>query len=142
MGVGQSQLEQRAQEKPSSKVACREFSLVERAIAGGALISDANGRGTWQHPSLIATAADYTLLDTDFGAVVTTGAAQKTITLPAPVAGQTYTIKKVDSGAGTVKVDPGTGVLIDGQTEYIIATQWGFVVLKYNGTDWYIVGVG
>jgi hypothetical protein len=142
VSVSERQLVERAPDKPASKIAVRELSLVERPSAGALLVGDAYGRGTWQHPTLVEVSADYTLLTTDFGTAVTTGASQKTITLPTPVSGQSYTIKKVDSGAGTVKVDPGSGVLIDGQTEYILATQWAFVVLRSNGTDWYIVGVG
>lgn len=81
--------------------------------------------------------ANYTALTTDDYIPVTTGASDKTITLPsAPNTGFSLILKKVDSGAAKVII-AGT---IDGATNYWLTTQYQYVEIVYNGSSWDVVG--
>jgi len=64
-----------------------------------------------------------------------------TLALPAPVAGLQYHIKKIDSTANTVSVepdDPGPE-LIDGAVSAIISTQYDSITVVSDGSNWWIV---
>jgi hypothetical protein len=80
--------------------------------------------------------------------LVTTGAGALTMTLPSPAtAGQKVTVKKVDSGAGTIAVSsvtnggtilgPGCGA---GLTSIPVNVLGAYVSLVSDGTNWQIVG--
>lgn len=68
-------------------------------------------------------------------------AAAFALTLPAVAAGLTFWIKKTDSSANTVTITPASGT-IDGATNYVLSTQYQFVHLTSDGTNWYIIGSG
>jgi hypothetical protein len=73
---------------------------------------------------------------------VTTGAVNQTTTLPAPSVantGKIFTIKKIDSGAGSVTIVP-TGSTIDGQTSWILAAQYAHIRLYCNGASYDVIG--
>jgi hypothetical protein len=61
-----------------------------------------------------------------------------TVTLPSASGntGLTYIIKKTDATGNTCTV-VGT---IDGTTNYVLSTQYQYVQVASNGTDWYIIG--
>jgi hypothetical protein len=88
----------------------------------------------------VAKSAAYTAAD-DAVILVTTGAADKTITLPA-VANATdraYYIKKVDAGAGKVDVDPDGAETIDGAGKYTLDAQYDSVLIVCDGSSWHIL---
>lgn len=83
------------------------------------------------------SSADYTILDDDgfYSILVTTGASDRTITLPAAAnnTGRQIFIKKVDSGAGDVLIS-GT---IEGLTTVTISWQYASMTIISDGTNWY-----
>lgn len=89
--------------------------------------------------------ANYTITDSDgyVNILVTTGASQRTITLPAPStnAGREITIKKVDSGAGTILIDTPGSETIDGNVSNTLNAQYSFVKLACDGSNWSVVAV-
>lgn len=88
--------------------------------------------------------ADYIILDYDgFDLInMTTGASQKTVTLPAVAnnAGRTITIKKIDNGAGTVLISVNGGS-IQGASSNTLTAQYSYITLKSDGAIWYVVAV-
>lgn len=65
-----------------------------------------------------------------------------TITLPSTTtAGMLFTIKKVDNSANTVTVTSAGTPLIDGQTTYVLATQWKYATFISTTTagTWYVI---
>ncbi|MBI2935588.1 MAG: hypothetical protein HYY31_02075 [Chloroflexi bacterium] len=62
-----------------------------------------------------------------------------TVTLPAPVDGAMYAIKKVDSSTNAVTVSRSGSALIDGATTYTLASQWKYVWLICTNTDWHVI---
>lgn len=72
---------------------------------------------------------------------MTTGAAGKTVTLPAVVVGQNLvaSVVKVDSGAGAVTVDTPDGKKINGSSTHTLSSQWDKnKYISDNGNDWVI----
>lgn len=67
---------------------------------------------------------------------VTTNGATVTVTLNASVIGKILTFKQVDGGAGKVVI-VGT---IDGQGSYVLAQQYQYVRLQWNGTTYDVIG--
>ena len=101
--------------------------------------SDGAGVLTWTHGQTGTNAvasADYTILDADgyYNIFVTTGASNRTITLPAAAnnAGRKILIKKADSGAGLVVIS-GT---IEGVATNNIYKQYGYCRIISDGTSW------
>lgn len=90
-----------------------------------------------------AKSADYTVLDTDnIGAILmTTGAANKTVTLPtaADNAGRILTVTKVDSAAGGCILDGEGSETINGATTLTLSFQYESATIECDGTGWYIV---
>lgn len=97
-----------------------------------------------QNSTAIAS-TNYTITDSDGYSVilVTTGAAQRTITLPTPAnnTGRVLTIKKVDSGAGTVLIDTPGAETIDGAAQNVLNAQYAFVQLACDGSNWSVLDV-
>lgn len=63
------------------------------------------------------------------------------ITLMAsPATGQVYTIKDISGAASSnhITITPDSGT-IDGASNYVINTNYGYVILIYNGTNWSII---
>lgn len=71
--------------------------------------------------------------------LVTTGASNLSLTLPAVASGKMVIVKKIDSGAGTVTVVRGGSSTIDGATQKILYAQYESMTFVSNGTNWYIV---
>lgn len=101
--------------------------------------SDGSGTLTWEpnQKGVKAASADYTILDNDgfYSILVTTGASDRTITLPAAAnnAGRKILIKKVDSGAGDVVIS-GT---VEGGTTWKLQNQYGACTVYSDGSAWY-----
>lgn len=89
-----------------------------------------------------AISANTTLTGSHKTVLVTTGATDKTITLPSAVgiAGRLFFIKKVDSGAGKVLIRTQLSQTIDGNTVgYDLLVQWQAVALFSDGANWLIL---
>jgi hypothetical protein len=74
--------------------------------------------------------------------VATAGASDITRTLP-PASGLTeriVTVKKIDSGAGSVIVEGNGSETIDGALNYTLVNQWQYVRLLCDGLGWNVIG--
>lgn len=69
------------------------------------------------------------------------GASDITVTLPHAdiFKGRQLTVKKIDSGAGRVRVKPSSGT-VDGVIDHYITLQWEYASFASNGSYWYRVG--
>lgn len=89
------------------------------------------------------SSANYTVLDDDGydTILVTTGASDRTITLPtaADNDGRILTVKKVDSGAGGVIIDGEGAETIDNFATITLESRFESIVLKCDGSEWFIV---
>lgn len=67
--------------------------------------------------------------------------ASRTINLPAAagVPGRIYVVKKIDSSANTVVVDPAGAELIDGAATKTLSAQWDSIKIQSDGVSWFIV---
>lgn len=83
---------------------------------------------------------NYTALLTDEFIVVDAGGGSRTIALPTAVgnSGKRYTIKKVDSSANAVVIDPSGAETIDGNATFTLFNITDLVEVVSNGTFWYI----
>ncbi len=84
---------------------------------------------------------DYTATINDDVILMSTGAITRTISLPtaAILVGKRYYIKKIDSGAGQVVLDPNGLETIDGDTAPNITAQYESFTLFSDGSNWHIV---
>lgn len=107
---------------------------------GYAPYNSGSGALTWE-PSQKGVnpvaSADYTILDADgyYAILVTTGASDRTITLPAAAnnTGRSILIKKVDSGVGYIRIS-GT---IDGSATKALTTIYQSMTILSDGTSWH-----
>jgi hypothetical protein len=122
-----------------------------QAVGFGNATSDSKGLiTTFVHTvkSRINTvsSANYSITDTDGydTILVSTGASQRTITLPAAATnnGRKLTIKKTDSGVGTILIDTPGSETIDGASQNSITQRYAFVVLECDGSNWQVTAVG
>ena len=92
--------------------------------------------------NLVAKTSAYTVLTSD--EIITADATSSpfTITLPTAVGktGQTYTIKRINSGSNNVTVGTTSSQTIDGSTTYTLNAQYKYVKVVSNGANWIIVG--
>lgn len=117
------------------------------ASVGGSATSTVPGLVTSFTPAITAgvatKSAAYVVLDGDgyHTVLMTTGATDKTVTLPtaADNAGRILNFKKVDSGAGKLIVDGEGAETVDGATTYEVVNQYGFVTVACDGTGWHII---
>jgi hypothetical protein len=84
----------------------------------------------------VAKSVDYTATINDN--VIEVTATGKTITLPTAVGitGRFYTIKLTASGSGTVATT--SSQTIDGSTTYSLASQYKYVTVQSNGSNWIV----
>lgn len=109
-----------------------------RFADGTSQFTAASGAGSNTVQTISSNTTLTIAVNTNYLISATGGAGGITITLPAAStwAGQTVTIKKVDSGVGAVVV-AGT---IDGVSNYNLNQQWQYVTLKSDGSLILIVG--
>lgn len=94
-------------------------------------------------PTIQAIAANTTLAAAkgELTAIVTTGAIDRTVTLPAAAAnpGRKINVKKIDAGVGKVIVDGAAAETIDGDLTTEVITQYAFVTVQSDGSNWIII---
>jgi hypothetical protein len=92
------------------------------------------------------SSADYTITTTDGYELVyvTTGASNRTITLPAASSntGRVITIKKSDSGSGAAVVTRAGADTIEGSTSISLTRQYDWLSLNCDGSTWIRTGHG
>ena len=95
-----------------------------------------------------STATSYTVLNTDYIILVTSTAAARTITLPAPSSsaatsnvGRIFIIKDTSGGAYTnnITLSVSGGANIDGVSTAVIGSDYGSITVMSNGTQYYIL---
>jgi hypothetical protein len=84
-----------------------------------------------------------TTLDGSYEVVTASGGAGGiTVTLPSAVifANQVYIIKKIDSAAGAITIATTSTQTIDGLSTYPLVTQWQYVKVVSDSSNWIVVG--
>ena len=113
--------------------------------AGYGLESDGSGTLTYKpmQTDTSAKSADYTVLDDDGikTILMTTGASDRTVTLPTASAnsGRSITVMKVDSGAGKCTIDGEGSETINGVATCDLYTQYDRVTVVCDGSEWFRV---
>lgn len=84
----------------------------------------------------------YSVGVSDKGSTITADATSGSFTVNLPAAatagsGFKVTIKKIDSSANTVTIDPSGAETIDGSSTVVLGSQYAVVNLVCNGTTWY-----
>ena len=69
----------------------------------------------------------------------TSGAFNVTLPTAASITGREYTIKKTDSSANACTVATTSSQTIDANTTYSLATQWKYVTVVSNGSNWLVI---
>jgi hypothetical protein len=117
---------------------------VNAGVAGQSLVNQGSGTVAWKYNCIdtAAKSADYTITDTDMVQTVlmTTGASDRTVTLPTAADNihRTITVKKVDSGAGKVIIDGEGSETIDGIVSKTLLSQYDSITIICDGAGWHI----
>jgi hypothetical protein len=94
--------------------------------------------------SAVAKTGAYTLTGTDSTILANANSAAFSVTLPsaaaAGIAGQIYTVKKIDASANVVTVATQSSQTIDGKPNATLTTQYNFVMVQSDGANWQIIG--
>ena len=115
-------------------------------VIGNSSITNAEIKGNLksngQTLSVVTKTSAYTALISDQIIVANASTAAFNVTLPtaAGVAGQVYTIKRINSGSNNVTVGTTSSQTIDGSTTYVLSAQYNFVQVVSDGANWVIVG--
>lgn len=85
--------------------------------------------------------ANYTLIATDHTVLFDATSGNRTATLPAAAGatGRVYVVKKIDSSANIVTVDPNGSETIDGASTKVLSTPWESVTIQSTGSSWVIL---
>lgn len=86
--------------------------------------------------------ANFNFADTDAVILGTSGAGGITGTLPTAVgrAGRSYTVVKVDSGAGALAIATTSAQTVSGESGWSLVNQWQFVIVVSDGANWVVIG--
>lgn len=129
------------------------FTLPTGAGVKGQALYDTAGNGTlgWVPAQMDVlaigtgdyTANVYTITDTDGYRTyeAATSTTNRTVTLPT-VGDNTdriITVKKSDSGSGTVTVDGENSETLDGDSSRVLAYQYDSITVQSNGTEWVVL---
>lgn len=79
-----------------------------------------------------------TLSSTNQVVLVNAASASVTITLPSPVAGVRFYIKKIDTSLNTVTVTPSSGT-VDGAANRVISMPYSSVTVTSDGTNFWLI---
>lgn len=121
--------------------------LAQVSPSNAGLLNDTN---TWSAINTFSTginfayttsSADLTLTTAHYCVDVTTGAGNKTITLPTAVGcnGREYIIRKADAAATSAIVASDGAETINGSTDYELDAQYDTVTLMSTGAAWIVV---
>jgi hypothetical protein len=82
-------------------------------------------------------------LDLDSTVLMTATSGNQTVTLPSAVSqGRVYTVKRVTNGASSYTVATVLSQKIDGGLTYALTSQYSFVTLQSDGSNWHVIGKG
>lgn len=92
-------------------------------------------------PSIQSVSADHTSTDLDSVVLIDATGGAKTVTLPlaAQNQGKQLKYKKVDASANAVTISRAGSDTIDGATSYSLASQYKYVAIVSDGSNWYVV---
>ena len=113
---------------------------------GNSSITNVITSGTFKSNGIISNivtkTSAYTILTSDEIITADATSALFTITLPTAVGvtGQTYTIKRINSGSNAVTVGTTSSQTIDGITTYALSAQYKYVKVVSDGANWIIIG--
>lgn len=89
--------------------------------------------------SVIGVTSNYTASVTDEYIGVSSASAV-TITLPTGIQGRVYTIKdEFGQGSGKITIQPQSGQLIDGKTNYVIGVPYQSVSCVFRAGKWWLI---
>lgn len=118
------------------------------AVSGTAIAINGAGSSTavkltseadpYVYAAVRAVSTTQTLLGGDSIVLATGGAGGITLTLPGPVSGKIYNIKKVDAGVGAITINTSSGT-IDGAASKTLTTQYQSLTLASDGTNFFIL---
>lgn len=97
--------------------------------AYGQMVRETNNGGVSIRKAVIVKTATYTATETDHTILVNATSAAVTIRLPRTQKGRVFAIKKIDSSANAVTIDPEGSQTIDGATTLVLQTQYDIAVL-------------
>lgn len=86
---------------------------------------------------VVSTTTDVTITSEAFILVDATSG-DITVTLPDSQQGRVVSIKKIDSSANSVTLQPAGSETIDGSATATISIQWTSVTLQAHDSNWYI----
>jgi hypothetical protein len=89
---------------------------------------------TTKTASYTASGSDYTILCNN-----TSGAITISLPTAAGCTGRVYVIKKVSPAGNTVTVDGYLAETIDGNSTYVLTTQYSTVTIQSDGTNWWVL---
>ena len=90
--------------------------------------------------SIKTVTSSYSVLSSDATILVDAAAGSVTITLPAPIVGKKYIIKKIDYSTNTVGVQTTGGALIEGLSVLLtLSSAMQTMVLQSDGINWYLI---
>lgn len=114
------------------------------ALSNDVVLLAGSGSVIEPRTNVVAKTSAYTASSTDHTILGNATSAAFTVTLPA--AGTctqvTLVIKKTDASANAVTVDGSGSETIDGALTYALSTQYQFVTVQSDGSNWQIVGKG
>lgn len=87
------------------------------------------------------SSSNYTALESDDLILCNCNLNNINIALPAAssLQGHEYTIKKIDSTANTVTINPNGAETIDGESSYTLSSQYQVIQIRSDGTNWYLM---
>ena len=92
--------------------------------------------------NLVAKNSSYTISNLDEVITADGTSSAFTITLPTAIGitGQTFTIKRINSGSNTITVGTTLSQTIDGSVNYSLSAQYKYIKVVSDGANWIIVG--
>lgn len=130
---------------PASISADKDFILPPAVeVSGFGLVSTTSGTMSFSGRSVKAwnsQTTTYTVTEDDYMLLgdATSGAFDFDLPTAASCSGCVFVIKKIDSTANAVNIDPNGTELIDGSsTSVSITVQWASKTIQSNGTSWFI----
>lgn len=119
--------------------------VVDLGIGGFRVCTTSGAPGVWQVVGPEGRAGAYrtinataTLANTDYIVAVDSTSAAVTVNLPTAVGitGKEYRIKRTNSGANSVTIDPNSTQTIDGALTLVLSGQWDSAVIVSDGANW------